>query len=61
MTSADQTFVLAMRYLDDAVMQRRSADHFSGEHRETLARRADELGRTAFELAVLGVEALARR
>lgn len=61
MTSADQTFILAMRYLDDAVMQRRSAAHFSGEHQRVLEARADELGRTAFDLAVLGVEALARR
>lgn len=57
MTAADDTFQLAMRYLDDCVMQRRSADHFSGEHRQTLARRADELSQVAMSLACVSVTA----
>lgn len=57
MQPADDTFQLAMRYLNDRVMQRRSADHFSGEHRQTLARQADELSQVAMSLACVSVGA----
>lgn len=61
MTPADDTFTLAMRYLTDSIMQRRSAGHFSGEHQRVLEARADELSQTAFDLAVLGIGVPARR
>ena len=55
--AADDTFILAMVYVSDAVYQRRSADHFGGEHRQTLARRADELSTVAMNLVQVSVGA----
>lgn len=62
MQPADATFTLALRYLEDAVMMRRSAAHFSDDDfRQGREIEADSLSRTGYELAVLGIGVPARR
>lgn len=62
MTAADSTFILALQYLEDAVMMRRSAAHFSDQDfRASREAEAENLSRTGYELAVLGIGVPARR
>jgi hypothetical protein len=61
MQPADPSFIEAMRLMSEAAMQRRSAAHFRGEDRAELEAKADDLRVDAYDKAVLGVEALARR
>lgn len=55
MIAADQSFILAMIYMSDAAMQRRSAEHFSGVNRLELEAKADGLRETAMELTRVGL------
>jgi hypothetical protein len=55
--AADATFVLAMLYMSDAAMQRRSAKHFTGVDRLELEAKADGFRETAYGLAMAGVDA----
>ena len=56
MTPADDTFLLGMRYIEDAVMARRSAAHFSDESfRSRREAEAESDSRTGYALATLGI------
>jgi len=56
MTPADDTFQLALRFVSDAVMVRRSAAHFSDkEFRSSREADADNFSRTAMDLTRLGL------
>lgn len=58
MTAADQSFILAMRYIEGAVMTRRSAGHFSDEDfRNRREADAEAFSKTAYGLAMAGVDA----
>mgnify|MGYP001617058166 CR=1 FL=1 len=51
MTPADDTFQLALRYIEDAIMVRRSAAHFSDvDFRASREAEADSLSRVAMSL-----------
>ena len=55
-TAADDTFILALRYLEDALMMRRSAAHFGDQDFRTRREaEADSLSKTGYELATLGI------
>jgi hypothetical protein len=56
--AADDTFMLAMRYWEDAMMIRRAAAHFSDEDFRTRREaEAEAFSKTAYRLAMAGVDA----